>query len=250
MKHHPHYLTASLAVQLPVTLNDLPTGCNVQLFPDGEFAARDGRPATVEKSETITWRMDANIAATLIAQVQTRETPLCIDYEHHTLTAKDKGHKALAAGWIESLTYVPGQGLFAKVAWTDTARQHIQAGEYRYVSPLFSFDLATGAVQYLMNAALTNNPALDGLLAVAASQNLDTSARHSGQVALTADEREAARLLGKTEKEFQESKHLVALADASAHGGPQVAALTADEREAARLLGLTEVEYLAGKGAC
>lgn len=65
---------------------------------------------------------------------------------------------------------MPGQGLFARVAWTDAARGHIRADEYRYISPLFTFDLATGAVLELVNAALTNNPALDGLAAVAAAR--------------------------------------------------------------------------------
>ena len=193
-------LTAALAVQLTPDASGLPEGVNVQLFPDGEFAARDGRPANVEKCEAKAWRMDSDIAAALIAQIESRETPLFVDYEHHTLTAKDSGHKAVAAGWIEALAYIPGQGLFAKVAWTYTARQHIQADEYRFISPLFAFDLKTGAVRTLINAALTNNPALDGMAAVAAAleitrmeENMSFKKPGTGEVALSEEFAERLR---------------------------------------------------------
>jgi len=172
--HPTAVLTVALATAQGGDVSSLPEGMNVQLFPDGEFAARDGRPGSIDGCTTTVWRMDADIAASLIAAAETRETPLCIDYEHHTLTAKDAGHKAVAAGWIDGLCYVPGRGLFAKVAWTETARAHIQADEYRYISPLFTFDGKSGAVLELVNAALTNNPALDGLAAVAAVRQTGT----------------------------------------------------------------------------
>ncbi|OLN30439.1 Phage-associated protease [Desulfovibrio sp. DV] len=166
----------------------LPEGVSVQLFPDGQFDARDGRPGSLKGCSAKAWRLDAAIAAALIARANARETPLCIDYEHHTLTAKDAGHKAVAAGWIEALCYVPGQGLFARVAWTDAARGHIRADEYRYISPLFTFDLATGAVLELINAALTNNPALDGLAAVAAARQSAATTPEQTQTEALMDE--------------------------------------------------------------
>jgi phage I-like protein len=39
----------------------------------------------------------------------------------------------------------------------------IEAGEYAYISPVFPFDKKTGAVQAVVQAALTNFPALDGM---------------------------------------------------------------------------------------
>ncbi len=177
------HATAALAVALAPTADaaSLPEGCNVQLFPDGSFDARDGRPGSIKGCAAKAWQLDAAIAAALIARANQRETPLCIDYEHHTLTAKDAGHKAVAAGWIEALAYVPGRGLFACVAWTDAAREHIRADEYRYISPLFTFDPETGAVLSLINAALTNNPALDGMAAVAAARQVAASQTHQPQ---------------------------------------------------------------------
>ena len=177
--NHPPIIhpTAVLVVALATATGGdaagaLPEGFNVQLFPDGEFAARDGRPGNLKGVSTKVFRLDADIAAALIATVEARETPLCVDYEHHTVTAPTNGHKAVAAGWFEALAYLPGRGLFARVAWTEAARAHIQADEYRYISPLFAFDGKTGAVLSLVNAALTNNPALDGMAAVAAVRQM------------------------------------------------------------------------------
>ncbi len=154
----------------------LPEGCNIHLFPDGEFAASDGRPGSLQGVSAVCWRMDATIAAPIIADVENRKTPLVVDYEHQTLAAAENGKPAPAAGWITHLVHVPGQGLFAKAAWTETAQKHITTGEYRYISPVFHFDRVSGAVTRLLHAALTNFPALDGLAAVAARHESDCPA--------------------------------------------------------------------------
>lgn len=154
-------------VALSVSHPDMPEGMNAQLFPDGAFAARDGRPASLSDGKLSAWRMDEGIAAALTAQVAARETPLPVDYEHQLLLAKTNGKPAPASGWISAVAYVPGRGLFAAVSWTAKAREHISADEYRYISPVFRFDQATGAVLEILSVALTNNPALDGMDAVA-----------------------------------------------------------------------------------
>ncbi|MBU1040372.1 MAG: phage protease [Proteobacteria bacterium] len=147
--------------------SDMPEGMSAQLFPDGSFAARDGRPATLTDGALTAWRMDADIATPVAALVEARETPLAVDYEHQLLLAKQNGKPAPASGWITAVRYVPGRGLFAAVSWTAKARAHISADEYRYISPVFRFDKATGAVLEILSVALTNNPALDGMDAVA-----------------------------------------------------------------------------------
>lgn len=168
--------TAVLTVPLSVGdgPSDLPDGLNVQLLPDGSFAARDGRPASMTKGALTAWCLDADIAAPVVADAQARETPLVIDYEHQTLNARQNGKPAPAAGWIDAVTYLPGRGLFAAVTWTERARAYIEAGEYRFISPVFSFDAATGAVLRIISAALTNTPALDGMSVVAAVEDLAT----------------------------------------------------------------------------
>jgi phage I-like protein len=90
---------------------------------------------------------------------------LVIDYEHATLS----GNPAPAAGWIGSLRDGGDRGLIGtNVRWTDKARAHIEAGEYRYISPVFAFnaiDKKTGVSvpMAVYNAGLTNEPFLDEL---------------------------------------------------------------------------------------
>lgn len=130
----------------------------VQLFPAGEFFARDGRPGAKP------WRIDAAAASRLIAAVAARKTPLVVDYEHQTLNAEKNGQAAPAAGWFQRLEWREGQGLYAVgVEWTDRAKQMLAAREYRFISPVFSYDRATGEVLGLHSAGLTNTPALDGM---------------------------------------------------------------------------------------
>lgn len=137
---------------------DLLRGQEIQILPDGQFTARDGRPGKGRA-----WRLDAQIAQDLIAKAASRRTALAIDYEHQTLHAAANGQPAPAAGWFKTLEYRPGQGLYATdVEWTERASTMIAAGEYRYLSPVFSYD-PSGKPLEVLNVALTNSPALDEL---------------------------------------------------------------------------------------
>lgn len=150
---------AALSLALPATASQ-----EIQLTPAGVFRARDGRPAQIAG-----WKMDAGIAAKVIAHAAARQTPYVIDYEHQTLAADKNGQPAPAAGWFKTLEWREGLGLFATdVAWTAKARAHIDAGEYKFISPVFAYDRNTGEVLRQEMAALTNTPALDGMAAVAA----------------------------------------------------------------------------------
>ena len=77
---------------------------------------------------------------------------------------------------MRALRWLPGRGLFAEAELTARARQLIRAGEYRYFSPVFSFDTASGRVQRILMGALTNHPAISGMapLAAAAAQFFST----------------------------------------------------------------------------
>lgn len=130
----------------------------IQLFPAGEFRARDGRPA-----ECAAWVMSREIAERLIAAADARETPYVLDYEHQTLRAAKNGQPAPASAFFKKLEWREGEGLFAiDVEWTTTAAAMVEAKEYRFISPVFSYD-KTGQVLEILNAALTNTPALDGM---------------------------------------------------------------------------------------
>lgn len=157
-----HKTTALAALSFSLA----PGAAEIQLTPAGPtFRSGDGsgRPADVPA-----WRIDAAIAARLTAQLAARKNPLVIDYEHQTLLADQNGKPAPAAGWFKALEWREGQGLFATgVEWTASAAAMIAAGEYRYLSPVFEYNRQTGEVQAVRMAALTNNPGLDGMSAVA-----------------------------------------------------------------------------------
>lgn len=130
----------------------------IQATPTGQFRARDGRPEDVPS-----WRIDASIAARVIADIRSHATPLVVDYEHQTLRAEENGQPAPAAGFIRDGEWREGSGLWILVDLTPRARQYLVDGEYRYFSPVFLYEEKTGAVRRLVMGALTNFPAIDGM---------------------------------------------------------------------------------------
>lgn len=113
---------------------------------------------------------DDQAAQLVMAAYREHGVDVSIDFDHHTLAAAS-GVKAVAAGWF-SLDLRDGELWACNVRWTPNAAAHLQTGEYRYFSPLFDCDPKTGRVEKLVNAGLTNTPALHDLEAlVAASAN-------------------------------------------------------------------------------
>lgn len=137
----------------------------LQIFPAGKFRGRDGRPRDADA-----WFIDKAVAERVIADARSRKTEIVIDYEHQTLRSDDNGRPAPAAGWYTGadLEWREGQGLYAAaVKWNDRARQHIDAGEYKYYSPVFLYKRGTGEVLSLLHGGITNFPAVDGMDALA-----------------------------------------------------------------------------------
>ena len=113
--------------------------------------------------------MDGASAAVVIARADGAVGDFVIDYEHQTLHSEANGQPAPAAGWFKKIEWREGVGLLAvDVRWTPKARAAIEAGEYRYISPVLEYDTKTGVVLAVPMAALTNYPALDGLTDLAA----------------------------------------------------------------------------------
>ncbi|GLX86367.1 hypothetical protein tloyanaT_26200 [Thalassotalea loyana] len=174
--------TAIAALTFTVGEIDPANSSRVQLLPDGHFKAKDGRPWEVPNNQ---WLMD-NLAFELIKDdAAKRENPFHFDYEHQTLHAEYNGQPAPASGWFKEFDYVPGEGLFAiNVDWTPKAGQHIKDKEYRFVSAVFHYDRETGRVLQILHAALTNDPALDGMKAVealSAKKHLTTHNNPTGE---------------------------------------------------------------------
>jgi phage I-like protein len=137
----------------------------VQIFPAGNFTARDGRP-----TEIACWVIDKDIAQRLLSLLRDRQTDMVFDYEHQTIFSEQNGQPAPAAGWAKCDAFEwRNDGLYAtKIEWTDKAKEFIKSGEYRYISPVFSYDRKTGEVLALHHVALTNFPAIDGMDALTA----------------------------------------------------------------------------------
>jgi phage I-like protein len=134
-------------VRLTLEMAELPDW--LRLLPLGEVNLVDGRPS---------FTVDPESLADMVKAFGNRGTDLVIDYEHQSL----KGVQAPAAGWIKDLE-VREDGLWAKVDWTNQAEEYIRRREYRYFSPVLRLEPKSRRPQELMNVALTNAPAIQGL---------------------------------------------------------------------------------------
>ena len=99
---------------------------------------------------------------------------LLVDFDHFSLDGEKRSE---AAGWITALENRDG-GLFAKIRWSDVGEEAVKGGRYRFLSPVWArsdcTDLgpSTGSGQgmrrvrpmRLLNAAVTNDPNLKGML--------------------------------------------------------------------------------------
>jgi hypothetical protein len=118
----------------------------ILVIPAGHFSGRDGRgPYTLDDP--------AKLLETTAASDMTAGLPL--DFDHAT----DFGGPAPAAGWMRQFEIRDG-AICARIEWTAKGRQAIASKEYRYVSPVFSFDEETGEILSLVRAGLTNAPNL------------------------------------------------------------------------------------------
>jgi phage I-like protein len=106
-----------------------------------------------------------------------------IDYEHQSL----KGGQAPAAGWIKDLE-VREDGLWAKVEWTGQAEEYLKRREYRYFSPVLRLDPESRRPQELMNVALTNIPAIQGLSPLVAKWGGEALAGEKNREATSSEE--------------------------------------------------------------
>lgn len=125
------------------------------------------------------FEVDDEGMALIIADFLSLRNDMVIDYEHQSLS----GGEAPAAGWIKRLFPVfPGgsrgdgnpprsAGLWAVVEWTPRAVDYLRNREYRYLSPVFLKTVSDGRVVKLINAALTNQPAIDGMEPVVNKDN-------------------------------------------------------------------------------
>lgn len=147
------------AIALLAAAISLEAATAVQLLPAGEFSGRDGRPGN-----GLSWKLPDDKGRALAAKMNALHSSVRfnIDYEHQTLAAEKNGKPAPASGWAQRFEWRDGEGLFAvDMQWTARAKQMIEQGEYRYLSPVLVYNKHTGEVLGVINAALTNVPALN-----------------------------------------------------------------------------------------
>jgi phage I-like protein len=148
-----------MTIQYAALAFDLSNGADkaVRLLPMGGFASNDGRPAP-----NMQWTLNDGGAARIVNYWNTVPEQMVIDYEHQTQKAEFNGLPAPAAGWAIKLE-ARSDGVYARIDWTAEAAGFIKNKQYRYISPVFSYDGNTGEVLMLHMAALTNSPGLTGL---------------------------------------------------------------------------------------
>lgn len=156
-------IATAAAAAIPAVEADGSPVKRVQLLPLGNISCRDGRKFKLA---------DASAAATAIetSRAYHGRTDIVVDYDHHSEGAQTKGTRSIASGWIDPATLsVEDDGIYGDIAWTGAGAAHLAAREYRYLSPTFWFD-KLGNVLGLKSVALLNNPAIDELAALAATQ--------------------------------------------------------------------------------
>lgn len=131
----------------------------VHLLPIGDFAGRDGRGP---------YRLDSADVVMASSREHAGRRAIPVDYEHQIDHAEKNGQPAPAAGWITGLQSRT-DGIWGLVDWTPRAAEHLARREYRYLSPVFHHT-RDGRVTRILRAALTNNPNLDQLTALASME--------------------------------------------------------------------------------
>lgn len=122
----------------------------VELIPAGpEVIGRDGRR----------WLFDDAAREQVIAAFAEHAVDLPIDWEHASQHRAPNGGEAPAAGWITQLSIQDGK-LIGHVQWNARGERQVAAREYRYLSPVFDYEPASGRIVRLVSAGLTNTPNL------------------------------------------------------------------------------------------
>ncbi|HHO59913.1 MAG TPA: hypothetical protein ENJ64_06685 [Thiotrichales bacterium] len=155
----------------------------LQIFPAGQFDAPHG---AMEGEGP--WYIDAAVASKVIDRISSLSNDMLIDYEHQSLKTTQNGKEAPAAGWASRNAFEWREdGLYlTNPKWTAKASLYIESDEYRYLSPVFTYDAQTGEVLDVLSIALTNAPALDDMgrveLKAAANRLLPTHKEKEAQL--------------------------------------------------------------------
>jgi phage I-like protein len=122
----------------------------VELIPAGPTVlGRDGR----------TWLFDDLAQRLVLDAFTSRGLDLAVDWEHASEILAPSGQPAPASGWVDQLEIRDG-ALWGHIAWTPTAAAQVASREYRFLSPVFDYDLTFMRISRMVSVGLTNKPNL------------------------------------------------------------------------------------------
>lgn len=160
----------------------------IQLAKCGSFRGHPSGP--FELTPQIFTEIVANFRAT-----QNKRIP--IDFEHASEQDPTQGaiptEGAPAQGWIIDLDNRGMAGLWGLVEWLEPLRTYIKQGKYKYFSPAIRFgskDRVSGQPigARMTSGAATNNPFLDGMTALAASDRVTGKPVDNTETTMTGSE--------------------------------------------------------------
>ena len=144
----------------------------IQIAPFGEY------PATTIDGKEIVQRFDKASFDKIVEDWRnTGEKLIRADFDHKSEMTDD----TIASGWIKDLSVDNDKGLIGTLVVTESGAKALNGLDYRFGSPVFSFDETEHPVS-LLSYAFTNRPRLDTMDAVWNSerptvQNLSTTSK-------------------------------------------------------------------------
>ena len=133
--------------------------------------------------------IDQEVIDHLVAEYNMNPVELLMDIDHKSMRAPEE-RDTTAAGWIYGLVAVKDlgrlSGLYGKVKWTDVGRHLVESRQYRFISPVFEVD--EGRPVRIINAAITNRPALSTI-----SPILNTTNNNNSEVGENANEKDMTK---------------------------------------------------------
>jgi len=121
----------------------------IELLPAGQvITGRDGRTWINEQPEAV------------LAAFAAEGKDIPIDWEHSSELKAREGEEAPAAAWIKQMEIRDGGSIWGRVEWTARGAASVSSKEYRYLSPVFAFDIQSRRIMRITSCGLTNQPNL------------------------------------------------------------------------------------------
>ena len=121
----------------------------IQLLPAGQIiTGRDGRTFVNDQPEA------------LLSAFAADGKDLPVDWEHSSELKAREGEEAPASGWIKQLEIREDGSVWGRVEWTARGAASVSSKEYRYISPVFSYERESLRIISFRSCGLTNQPNL------------------------------------------------------------------------------------------